>query len=132
MSPIHFADALARGELGLSGIGLSVNVGFTREATLPRDVLEFSRQIDRWSSLGLPLLIQFTLPSQGGAIQESQRAWIDRFVLLLLGKPAVQAIFWGQCFDSAGDPFSDRGLFDREGVPKPALQAFSAIRKRVE
>jgi hypothetical protein len=132
LSPIHFADALARAELGLSGIGLSVNVGFAREATLPRDVLEFSRQIDRWSSLGLPLLIQFALPSESAPIHDSQESWIERFVPVLLGKPAVQAVFWGQCFDSADGPFSDRGLFDREGTPKPALAAFSAIRKRVE
>jgi hypothetical protein len=132
LSPIHLADVLVRGDLGLSGFGLRINVGLTRNATLPRDVLEISRQLDRWSVFNLPLLIDLSLPPAASADDRSQQAWIEQVAPVLLGKPAVQAVFWGRLTDGDGDEFSDRGLFDRQGRAKPAFQAFSTIRGLVE
>ena len=63
LSPVHFADALARADLGLAGIGFELNFGDGDVATLPRDWLEISRQIDRWTLLGLPVLIFPTMPN---------------------------------------------------------------------
>jgi hypothetical protein len=131
LSPIHFADALVRGDLGLGGLGLSINIGFEPQATLPRDVLEISRQIDRWSIFNLPLLIDFTLPSSVSPDDPVEQLWIQQVIPVLLGKPAVQAIFWGRLMDSVGQ-FGQRGLFDGNAVPKPALAAFSAIRRWTE
>jgi hypothetical protein len=130
LSPIHFADALLRGDLGLAGFGLRINVGLARDATLPRDVLEISRQIDRWSVFNLPLLIEVTLPAEAG--QSLKQVWLNHVVPVLLGKPAVQAIFWGRLFDGEGRGFPARGLFDSEGLPKPALAAFTGIRRFAE
>jgi hypothetical protein len=132
LSPIHLADVLVRGDLGLSGFGLRVNVGLTPSATLPRDVLEISRQIDRWSVFNLPLLVDLTLPPAISPDDRSQQTWIEQVAPVLLGKPAVQAVFWGRLMDGDGDEFSDRGLFDREGRAKPAFQAFSTIRGLIE
>ncbi|MEX2140934.1 MAG: hypothetical protein WD894_16840 [Pirellulales bacterium] len=132
LSPIHFADALVRGDLGLAGLGLRVDIGLSRDATLPRDALEISRQIDRWSVFNLPLLIEFTLPPSVSLAHPSEQSWIEQVIPVLLGKPAVQAVFWGRLLDGQGQPFADRGLFDLEGVPKPALRAFSAIRRWAE
>jgi hypothetical protein len=95
---------------------------------LPRDVLEISRQIDRWSVFNLPLLIALTLP--GG--EARQQPWIEQVVPVLLGKPTVQAIFWDRLFDLESGSFSDRGLLDRDGQPKSAWHAFSKIRPWVE
>ena len=66
LSPLHFADALVRAEIGLSAIGLEINLGYWPGGTALRDVLELGRQIDRWSLLGMPLLITLTLPSAVG------------------------------------------------------------------
>jgi hypothetical protein len=132
LSPIHFADALVRGDLGLGGIGLRIDIGFARSATLPRDVLEISRQIDRWSIFNLPLLVELTLPPSAGGAAFGEQNWIEQVVPVLLGKPAVQAIFWGCLSDQPAGPFADRGLFDGHGAPKPALRAFSAIRRWTE
>jgi hypothetical protein len=132
LSPIHLADVLVRGDLGLSGFGLRINVGLTHGATLPRDVLEISRQLDRWSVFNLPLLVELSLPFTGSPDDRSQQAWIEQVAPVLLGKPAVQAVFWGRLTDGDGDEFSDRGLFDRQGHAKPEFQAFSTIRGLVE
>jgi hypothetical protein len=129
LSPIHLADVLVRGDLGVSGFGMRINVDLSRGATLPRDVLEISRQIDRWSVFNLPLLVELTLPP---GLSQPDQVWIERVVPVLLGKPAVQAIFWRQLSDGGDRKFADRGLFDRAGSAKPVFQAFSAIRGLVE
>ncbi|MDZ4819357.1 MAG: hypothetical protein SGJ20_10330 [Planctomycetota bacterium] len=129
LSPIHFADALSRGDLGLSGIGLEIDLGLSSGQTLPRDPLEFSRQLDRWSSLNLPLLIFLTVPSDSsGFTLQSQADWVENYVPVLLGKQAVQAILWTQLQDLESNA-SDRGLFDSIGAAKPALEALTGLRR---
>ena len=48
LTPLHFADTLARADLGLSGFGLEINLGYWPGGTGARDLLEISRQLDRW------------------------------------------------------------------------------------
>lgn len=62
-SPLHLADSLVRADLGLAGIGLELNLGYWPKGTLPRDLLEIGSQIERWSVLGLPLVLYLTVPS---------------------------------------------------------------------
>ena len=145
LSPLHFADALVRAELGLSGIGLEINLGYWPGGSNVCDILEFSRLLDRWSLLGLPLLVMLTLPSScgpdslrspakpqpyaatGGATPESQREWIERLLPMLLAKQPVQGIFWNQLSDAGPHDFANGGLFDASGQPKPALGCACAI-----
>lgn len=132
LSPIHFADALARGQIGLSGIGLEINFGFEEGCTLPRDSLDLSRQLDRWSVLNLPLLILLTLPGDTSPFSASAANWSKRNLPVIIAKPAVQAIFWGQHGDQPDGDRRDRGLFDAAGSPKPALEAFQQVRRVIE
>ena len=73
LAPIHYADTLVRADLGVSGFGLEINMGYWPDGTLPRDVLEICRMIDRWSSLGLPLVIILTIPSENASINTKDR-----------------------------------------------------------
>ncbi|MEX0613919.1 MAG: endo-1,4-beta-xylanase, partial [Pirellulales bacterium] len=119
LAPLHFADALVRADLGLSGIGLEINIGYHPGGSLHRGPLAISRLIDNWSLLELPLLVAFTLPSSAtedpqsnGKVRvlssqpdevslESQREWIERHVPLVLAKSAVQVVLWNQLSDAA-------------------------------
>ena len=149
LSPLHFADALVRADIGLSGIGLELNLGCWPGGTALRDVLEFGRLVDRWSLPGLPLLVMLTLPSSsaadtlargaaqplhygpvGDATPESQRQWVERLVPVLLAKQPVQAIFWNQLRDAAPPAFPHGGLFDATGSPKPALATLRGLREQ--
>ncbi|HTU26414.1 MAG TPA: endo-1,4-beta-xylanase, partial [Pirellulales bacterium] len=142
LSPLHFADALVRAEIGLVAIGLEINLGYWPGGTGLRDVLELGRQIDRWSMLGMPLLLTLTMPSAAGAdplarsaaqpvpfgakgelTVELQRQWIERLLPMLLTKPAVQGIFWNQLADNVAHDFPHGGLIDAAGKPKPAVEA---------
>lgn len=149
LSPLHFADALVRADLGLAGLGLEINLGYSPGGTLPRDLLEFSRMIDRWSLLGLPLLVMLTAPSStsadpaarhraqplcGGITSEitpsAQRQLVDRLLPMLLSKQAVQGVVWNQWEDAFPHDFPHGGLIDLKGRPKPALAALAALRKQ--
>jgi hypothetical protein len=148
LSPLHFADALVRAEIGLSAIGLEINLGYWPGGTALRDVLELGRQIDRWSLLGMPLLIALTMPSAvdadplarypvqpvpyapgDEAMADHERHWIERVVPMLLTKPAVQGIFWNQFADGLPHDFPHGGLIDATGKTKPALKALKKMRR---
>ena len=149
LSPLHFADALVRADLGLAGIGLELNLGYWPGGSQLRDPLEVGRLVDRWSLLGLPLLVMLTLPSsaaadplarsearpagygpQGESTPESQLRWVNELAPMLLAKQRVQAIFWNQASDAAPHDFAHGGLFDAAGTAKPALAALGRLRQQ--
>ena len=142
--PLHFADALIRADLGVTALVLEINVGFSPGGTLPRDVLEFNRQIDFWSLLGVPLYLMLAVPSSSQPdplaqrrtatfVEEwtelGQQAWVKRYVLLFLAKANVQGVFWRQLDDSQPHSFPHAGLFDLHHYPKPALNQLAELRK---
>jgi hypothetical protein len=150
LTPLHFADTLIRGELGLAGIGIEMNLGYFPGGTQPRDPAEVSRQLDRWSQLGVPLIVFLTVPSAGGAdslaqhkgrvipelvaggvTAQSQQATIDWLLPLLMAKPSVQAIVWNQWRDDLPHDFPHGGLIDAKGNAKPGQQTWVARRGQV-
>lgn len=146
LAPIHYADTLVRADLGVSGFGLEINMGYWPDGTLPRDVLEICRMIDRWSSLGLPLVIILTIPSENASINTKDRQILpfgnnsmdpntqaqlaSEIVRACLAKPAVQGVVWNQLVDGDSSLYPNAGLFHSDGEPKPVLQTLKEIRTR--
>ena len=140
MSPMTFADTLVRSGLGINGIGLEINWGFHEENTLPRDLLELSQHIDRWSHLGLPLVIHLTISElPAGANEEtssisnsddtvSLTSRSRNILTVLASKPAVQALIWNQLTDPKSGSLPAAGLFDVNGKPKPILKDLHDLR----
>jgi Glycosyl hydrolase family 10 len=147
LAPLHFADALVRADLGLSGLGLEINLGYHPGGSVYRGPLAVSRLIDNWSLLELPLLVALTIPSSAaedsqanGKVRviaseasevtpQSQSDWINKHVPLLLAKNAVQIVLWNQLSDAVPHHYPHGGLFDADDKPKPALEALQKIRK---
>ncbi|MEX2315736.1 MAG: endo-1,4-beta-xylanase [Pirellulales bacterium] len=148
LAPLHFADALVRADLGLSGLGLELNVGYHPGATIHRSPLAYSRLIDTWSLLDLPLFVTLSLPSsanedpkatgkvhvlsgaKNAVTPESQRDWIERHVPLFLSRSQVQVIVWNQLSDALPHHYPHGGLFDADNKPKPALAVMRKIREK--
>ena len=65
LAPWHYADALVRADLGISGFGLEINAGYWPRGSAHRPAFEYGRLIDQWSQLGLPLMVMLTAPSSG-------------------------------------------------------------------
>lgn len=147
LSPLHFADALVRAELGLSGLGLELNVGYVPDGSEPRDALEFAHQMERFASLGLPLLLSITVPS--GSVRDpraarkseviqydaeplspaSQRRWAEQVLPTLLSRQPVQGILWNQLLDSQPHLLAHGGLIDERDQPKPLLAYLEKLRR---
>ena len=148
LTPLHFADTLARADLGLAGLGLEINTGYWPGGTQWHSQLDYSRLFDRWSTLGLPLLVSLSVPSSGEEdpqakapasplelgskyelSQTVQRDWIESFVPLMLAKNCVQVVIWNQLDDRFTHDFPHGGLIDRQGQTKPGLAALRDIRQ---
>ncbi len=149
LAPLHFADALVRADLGLSGLGVEITVGYHPGATPHRSPLAYSRLIDTWGLLELPLMVSLTLPSSSekdplaspkiqvlsndadDVTPATQAAWIERHVPLLLAKSPVQVILWNQLSDATPHHYPHGGVFDAADKPKPALESLRKIRQQL-
>jgi hypothetical protein len=146
LPPMHFADTLARAELGVAGFGLEMNWSYWPQGTPPRDAVEVSRMIDRWTALGHPLLVMLTAPSAAtpdaaaayparqtagsSADLNWQQAFAEHLLPVLMAKNSVQAIVWNQWTDTLPHEFAHAGLIDATGKAKPALKVLAELKKK--
>lgn len=147
LSPAQFVDALLRFGTGLAGVNLEIPVGFTGRGTAPRDLLDFSRLIDLWTVLEIPLHVTLALPSSTDVSThctselsadeigwkrpwspEAQSEWIETFVPLLMAKQSVVGIYWTHLTDQADHVFPNAGLIDSKGRSKPSFQSLHRCR----
>ncbi len=148
LSPLQFADALQRAGLGLSAVNLEIAVGYTPRGSASRDLLDFSRMLDVWSTLSLPLHVTLAFPSSRAPDSQlvseldvgrdawkqpwseaAQAEWIDACLPLLMAKPAVVAVFWSHYADALPHRFPHAGLLRPDGAAKPALERITRWRK---
>ena len=145
LAPLHFADALVRSDLGISGFGLEINAGYTPSGTGHRPTFELGRLIDQWSTWGLPLMLNISAPSTNSVdpqakltdtielantqADDPQQDWAASVLPLLLARNTVQVILWNQLDDSQPHEFPNAGLFDAQQHPKPALSLMRDLRK---
>ncbi len=145
LSPLHFADALVRAQVGIAGVGIDINLGYWPGGTVPRDMIEISRMIDRWSLLGVPLMVGISAPSHApeeepegillpeGATPpnaEWQADCVKHLLPLLLCKPNIHGVVWNRFTDQSQHRLPFAGLIDAEGQAKPALEIFANVRER--
>ncbi len=147
--PLYVADTLIRAGLGISGVGLEINVGYDPGGSYPRDLLEFSQLIDRWSLLNVPLYLMLTCPSsdaedpralrkaqpqailnENGCTLEGQQQWVERFLPLMLAKPYIRGVLWNQLSDAEPHGFAHGGVLDAGDQPKPALSVLASLRRK--
>ncbi|MBM79561.1 MAG: glycoside hydrolase [Planctomycetaceae bacterium] len=147
LSPAQFIDALLRCGVGLSGVNLEVAVGYSSRGSASRDVLDFSRMIDQWSTLEIPLHVTLIAPSATTAdehadadvqvdpagwksawSQQMQAEWLDAHLPLLMAKQSVVGIFWGNLSDAGPHEYPNSGLISADGTPKQTLAQFADTR----
>jgi hypothetical protein len=143
LSPMQFVDALLRCGIGLSGVNLEIAVGYQQRGDAPRDLLDFSRLIDQWSMLEVPLHLTLAFPSSSDANAncrkqvdvdtngwkepwsgEAQAEWIDGYVPMLMAKQSVVGIYWSHLTDAASHEFPNAGLIDATGATKLGFKSF--------
>lgn len=149
LSPLQFVDALLRSGAALSGINLEIGVGYSPRGSASRDALDFSRLIDIWSGLGVPLHVKLAFPSSTDAdekadsdfevgrngwktawSEQSQSDWINLYLPLLMSKQAVVGIQWSHFNDQIMHEYPNAGLLDNTGRAKPALEQIVHFRNK--
>ncbi|MCH2113888.1 MAG: endo-1,4-beta-xylanase [Pirellulales bacterium] len=148
LAPLHYADALVRADLGVSGFGLEINAGFRPGGSSHRPAFELGRLIDEWSIWGLPLMFHLSTASAtsvdalakkditvdlagdpGEDSSDAQRQWAAEVLPLLLARSAVQVILWNQLSDRLPHDFPHAGLFDANDQAKPTLALMRDLHK---
>jgi hypothetical protein len=150
ISPLHFADALIRSGLGMAGIGLEFRVGYRSESTLPRSAVDFGQMIDRWATLGMPMLVQLSVPGGRGA---DEKALIQNEILqyddpgqdpaaeqlrvagpmlrTLLAKHIVHGVVWDGWSDAEPHVMNHSGVIDAQGQHRPLLEFLTRLRREL-
>lgn len=146
LSPFQFVDALVRSGVGLTGVNLEFGIGYRPCGTAPRDLLDFSRLIDHWSYLGIPLYVTIAFPSAiqadpraqsdlevhdtggGNWTEAAQVEWVEKYLPLLMAKQSVVGIFWTHFTDAAAHRFPHAGMMRADGTPKPVLNRVAEYR----
>lgn len=118
LSPLQFADILVRTGLGLTGFVLELNLACQANRSMPRDLLEWNRLLDQWSSLGMPFVLKLTIPNDGAPATQpmAARQLMQDLMAILRQKTSVQGLIWGQFEDTHDWP---SGVFTSEGKAKP-------------
>ncbi len=131
ISPLHFADALVRADLGLSGLGLELNLNYWPTGSLPRDLVDISDLIDHWNILGLPLLVQVCTPASLGtdpnATSKAEIVSTWRFPELLLSEASDSATTGSTHVKGGGKSPRQPAGNSRERLPVNGLEALQML-----
>ncbi len=158
ISPIHFADALLRSDLGLNGFAIELNYGVWPNGTPWHDAIDLSNLLDLWSSLGIPMILSVSgeltkhqgavdgryspianwkLPSPParaeelhGLVRQSYGSQMFETLALALAKPIVHGVFWNQPDSLTSPNYPGAGLIDAKGNASDLLSGLTNLRKR--
>jgi len=147
-SPIQFVDALVRSGVGLSGVNLEISIGYQPRGSGSRGLLDFSRLVDVWSSLGIPLHVTLAFPSSSGTDSQAnsdlevdsdqwkqpwseaaQAEWIELYLPVLMAHEEVLGIYWSYFCDKTPHNFPHAGLLRLDGTAKPGLDHIIKYRR---
>ena len=150
LGPLHFCDYLLRSDLGLSSIGLEIAPGYTNPGSHLRDLFEFSKLLDLFSLLQVPLHLFLVFPSAAGpdpladpTVQVDTWQWpvvpdealqsnlVARWLALALAKRNVHSVTYLQSSDSLPHLYPHGGLYRADGTPKPVVGWLERLRQDI-
>lgn len=147
-SPFVFVDTILRSGVNVSAIDLEIVMGVAKDGSYCRDLLDFSRLLDFFALLGVPLNVTIAYPAeseqhesdeQGGQSKGYWRAgmdlhtqsdWASEFGALALCKPYVRMVQWAKFSDAHSELYPHCGLFDSEGNSRPAMQRWRRLHEK--
>ncbi|HEV3311756.1 MAG TPA: endo-1,4-beta-xylanase [Chloroflexota bacterium] len=148
LGPLHLCDYLLRADLGLSAVTIEVAPGFSPPGSHMRDLFEFSKLLDLYSLLNVPLCVWMALPSALGpdpladpsvtveahqwprSLDENlQAAWGAKWLALAVAKPFVRSVSWLQSSDATPHLYPHAGLLRADQTAKPLLSWMKLLRK---
>lgn len=150
LGPLHLADYLNRADIGLGGIAVEIAPGYSDPGSHLRDLFEFSKLLDLYSLLSLPLHIWLVFPSSTAVDpladplvrveskqwpsppdEALQASWASKWLALAVAKPFVRSVSWLQADDGFPHLYPNGGLFRADHTEKPVLNCFRTLRREI-
>jgi hypothetical protein len=150
LGPLHLADYLVRADIGLAGIVLEIAPGYSAPGSHIRDLFDFSRLLDLYSLLNLPLHISLVMPSSAEPDPQadpavrveagqwptlpdemSQANWAAKWIALAVAKPFVRSVVWLQSSDASPHLYPHGGLFRKDQTAKPLFSWLRSFRREI-
>jgi hypothetical protein len=147
LGPLHLCDYLLRADLGISGIAIEIAPGYSAPGSHIRDLFEFSKLLDLYSLLNVPLHLWMVMPSAAGPDpnaepgvgvevaqwpdppDETQQAyWASRWIALAIAKPFVRTVTWLQASDDQPHTYPHGGLIRPDQAAKPLVRWLQSVR----
>ncbi len=148
--PMLYAEMVAQAGINFDAFGLEIEQGVPTPGGYMRDVFQLSVMLDRFSTIGRPVFItSLGVPDRNtpdaadrteGKLDPSlagrwhrpwdpqlQADWIDTAYKLLLSKPFVESIAWGNLAD-INPSLPGGGLLDDMLKPKPSFAKVLELR----
>ena len=152
--PMLYADMIVQSGIQFDVFGVQIKFGLPREGCWQRDLFQVSSLLDRFSTLGKPVMISAlgapssppeSVPGVGGSPGTWRRPWSDALQAkwleavtdVALSKPFVEAICWQDLVDMPAKTLSQNqsvpfgGLTNADLSPKPSLRTWANLRKAV-
>lgn len=151
--PFLYAEMVAQAGIHFEGFGLEIEMGVPTPGSFTRDLFQFSCMLDKFALLGKPVFVTgVTAPGRNtpdpsdiseGKLDPAaagrwhkpwdanvQADWLEQIYKVILSKPYVENIAWGNLAD-LNQTIPAGGLFDDMLHPKPAMTRLAEMRQRL-
>jgi len=148
--PMLYAEMVAQAGVNFDAFGLEIQMGVPRAGSFTRDLFQISSMLDRFSTTGRPVFVTaVTVPDRhdpdpndksDGTLNPAaagrwhrpwdpnlQAEWIDAVYRLMLSKPYIESIAWGDLAD-INPSLPGAGLLDDMLKPKPSFKKIQEMR----
>jgi hypothetical protein len=149
--PMLYAEMVAQAGINFDAFGLEIEQGVPTNGAYVRDIFQLSSMLDRFSTIGRPIFMTTVcVPDRGtpdaddrseGRLDPSvagrwkrpwdpqlQAEWIEVVYKLLLSKPFVESVAWGNLAD-IHPTLPGGGLLDDMLKPKPSFNKLQELRE---
>lgn len=143
LAPLAWLDRLVQEGLQLDCIGVRLQFGRSTEGLAARDLMQVSAMLDRLLPFETPVMVTgLGVPAEpidpragqwhAPWSPKLQADWIGQVFPIIMSKPFVEAIFWGELTDHPGMALPRSGLLTEAGEPRPVLARLVTARRRLK
>ncbi len=142
--PLIYAEMAVQSGIPFELFGLQLCFGLPRDGCWQRDLFQISMMLDRFATMGKPLVItRMGVPSgvseaSAGSGQwrkpwneQIQAKWLEAVTNIVLSKPFVEAVCWCDLADEPTARIPGGGLLAADLNAKASYQTWTSMRKAV-
>ena len=147
IAPVAYMDMVIQSGIAFEAFALRMRFGKDETGMHIRDMMQISSRLDYFSLLGKSLYISgVEIPSENGSgpwegrvagvwhnqwDSKRQALWLDQFYGIVLSKPVVDAVVYGNLSDTDHSAIANSGLVTKAFEPKDGYRAVRRLREMI-